>query len=81
MSAGYVGNAEYASIDETARLVLMENPKINMIGLFEQLCSNHPDLDVTVGMVGDIWRRYRGMDGRTRPTHDIESGAPLRGRW
>lgn len=65
-----------ATIDESARLILMEDPAIDLRSLYRQLAEMHGEM--TSSMIGTIWERYRGYDGRRAPTHDVETGQPLR---
>lgn len=62
-------------VDETARLILMEQPEIRMHPLSVRLGAEL-GRPVSVHEIGEVWRRYRGFDGRTLPTHDVETGAP-----
>lgn len=69
----------HEDIDETARLVLMDLisepmlPSGSKFGLFvERVRAEFPRetlLDLKV-----LYAKYMGFDGRTLPTHDLESG-------
>jgi hypothetical protein len=63
------------SLDDTARIILMESPSISFLK-FSKLCreaeGKTPIEDLSL-----VWRKYRGLDGRIAPTHDIETGKPL----
>lgn len=59
-------------IDDTARLLLMERPDLDLIALHRALHAE--GCPVTPAIVSDLWTRYRGWDGRTLPTHSVETG-------
>lgn len=66
-------------MEETARLILMDdNPPKGLVEFRQRLKENtkHPD-QVGVYETGELWTRYRGFDGRTPPTHNIETGERL----
>lgn len=60
-------------IDETARLILMDEPDVRLYGLGVRL-REELGRSVTVTELGVIWRRYRGFDSRTQPTHEVTTG-------
>jgi hypothetical protein len=59
-------------IDDTARLLLMEQPDLDLIALHRALQSE--GCQVSPVIVSDLWTKYRGWDGRTLPTHSVETG-------
>lgn len=61
-------------VDETARLILMEKPNITLINFAQKLKELHPDLVDRVSVGAALWGKYRGFDGRSRPTHDFWTG-------
>lgn len=65
-----------ATIDESARLILMDDPTIDLRSLYRQLAEIHGEMNSS--MIGTIWTMYRGYDGRQAPTHDVATGKPLR---
>ncbi len=67
--------AEKDAMDETARLLLMERPSMTPLDLYRALREYHPT--ITSGDNAAIWGKYRGWDGRTHPTHDVETGRRL----
>ncbi len=60
--------------DETARLLLMDEPD-GLIAFHRAFVAIHPG--VTATLTGGFWGKYRGWDGRTRPTHDYVTGKHL----
>lgn len=60
-------------LDETARLVLMDEPS-GPVDFARALRSVIPD--TTVQEVAALWAKYRGLDGRSLPTHDYLTGLP-----
>jgi hypothetical protein len=62
-------------IDETARLILMDRPAISLLNLARAVREYHPETDALT--IGNIWAKYRGFDGRTQPTHDVQTGERL----
>lgn len=64
-------------LDETARLLLMEDPSLALGNLAARIQAVRGGLP-TAAEMGEIWGRYRGWDGRSRPTHDVETGERLR---
>lgn len=65
----------YQDIDETARLVLMSDARVGYMAFAEAMRDEHPG--IPLAPIYDLWGKYRGWDGRTLPTHDIETGARL----
>lgn len=63
--------------DETARLILMEDPEIGLFNFKREVDANL-ERETSLREITDIWAKYRGFDGRTRPTHDYVTGRPLR---
>lgn len=62
--------------DDTVRLLLMDNPDMTLRELHEACRAELPGW--SHGDTEQAWSRYRGWDGRTSPTHDVETGRP---RW
>lgn len=64
-------------IKESARLVLMENPRM----LFSEFTANLRDAyepeHLPMDIIVNVFKMYRGWDGRQNPTHSIETGLPL----
>lgn len=63
--------------DDVVRLVLMDMQVRSFVwfsGMVRELCGRH----VTIIELQEAWEKYMGMDGRTLPTHSIETGGPLR---
>jgi hypothetical protein len=67
-------------MDETARLILMDEPEIRFTDFAISLREYHKDASVVDCKV--IYRKYKGWGwdglGRTQPTHDIETGERLK---
>jgi len=68
-------------IDETARLILMDDNRPKGVVAFNRMLRENiskSDNDRTsIEDVQRLWAKYMGMDGRTRPTHSIETGKRL----
>ena len=60
-----------AELDETARIILLDEPS-GPKEFFDALRAEVPDVSIPDGM--GLWSKYRGMDGRVWPTHDIATG-------
>ena len=70
-----------SSYDETARLILMDDPSIKVRDFATILKAAHPDLlnlpvDVRTAFVAKLHIKYVGCD-KIRPTHSIETGERL----
>lgn len=63
-------------LDDAARLAFMDEPTITLLPLVRALRSE--GREVSALQAAEIWARYRGYDGRTFPTHDVETGRRLR---
>lgn len=65
-------------IDETARLILLENPDIAFGYFASALVQHHV---VTVSQCREYYAKYKGWSGprKLESTHDVESGEPLAG--
>lgn len=61
-----------AQIEETARLLMMDDEVSGIVSLSRALQQYHAG--VTPALVTDIWRKYKGLDGRSLPTHDLWTG-------
>lgn len=59
-------------LDDTARLILMEKPDCSMREFADML---RREAFASLTEIGQLWRRYRGFDGRIMPTHDVQTGA------
>lgn len=59
-------------LNETARLILMEEPSITFRSFGLKLRTEMGG--VGLREMGEMWTRYRGWDGRTGPTHNVETG-------
>lgn len=62
--------------DDTIRLLLMDNPDMSLSELHAAAKQELPGWNL--GDTELMWTKYRGWDGRTSPTHDVETG---RRRW
>jgi hypothetical protein len=62
-------------LDDTARLILIDDPKIGLAG-FIRLLRRNTTGDVDVHSVNAVWKRYRGSHNQ-RPTHDVLTGQEL----
>ena len=62
-----------SDVDETARLVLMEGARTRA-AFAAALREQHPRINEE--SIGAFWHRYIGYWGK--PTHDINTGLPLR---
>jgi hypothetical protein len=60
--------------DDTARLILIDNPRISVTDFHIAMKEEHPDLGLV--RFGDLCLKYRGMDGHL-PTHSAETGRRL----
>lgn len=69
-------------MDETARLLLMDDdPPKGVIEFNRRLRDNISERDNDQAKIVDVhglWKKYVGLDGRTLPTHSIETGQRLR---
>ena len=61
-------------IDETARLILMDEPggSRDFLGAMRREIPG-----VELVEILELWRKYRGLDSQP-PTHDIQTGRPIR---
>jgi hypothetical protein len=64
-------------IEDTARLVLMEDPPPSGPVEFARRLRENASDSVDLHAISALWGRYRGYDGRTLPTHDIATGSRL----
>lgn len=71
-------NAILQDLDDTTRLILMDQPGINAPMLRRALRDE--GFDTSLEEFLEIWSKYRGTRGRggRRPTHDVETGNRLR---
>lgn len=60
-----------SDFDQTARLVLMDQTERSYLAFVRAMKSEGYS---NMGDLEQAWTRYCGWDGRTRPTHDIETG-------
>lgn len=67
-----------SDLDDTARLILMDQPDISAPMLRRALRTE--GVDTTLEEITAIWRRYRGRSGRGghSATHDVETGERVR---
>jgi len=63
-------------IEESARLILMDNPSGPM-EFTKKLRNEFYQTQISLEACMDLWGKYRGHDGRSKPTHDVETGEPL----
>lgn len=65
-------------LDDTARLILMDQPDISAPFLRQALRTE--GFNTSLEEFLPLWTKYRGTRGRSgrRPTHDIETGERLR---
>ena len=64
------------TLDEAFRLILMDDPSATMLTVRNALVAEGYEINATAMAV--LWGRYRGLDGRTSPTHDYVTGGRLR---
>ena len=62
-------------VDETARLILLDDPRIGLAGFIRLLRRNITG-EIDVHQVNAAWKRYRGSHDK-QPTHDIATGQEL----
>lgn len=64
-------------VEETARLILMDNPSGPKEFASLLRAEFEPENMIAIETIAELWRKYRGMDGHIRPTHSIETGLAL----
>lgn len=63
--------------DETARLILMEGVG-GLVEFSRKMQEVHPNLPLAGDTIVSLYSKYLGFDGRSLPTHNIETGERLR---
>lgn len=66
--------------DETARLVLMqlvENENVSFMS-FTKKMREHYTRAFPLATCKELYEKYIGFDGRVPPTHNLQTGEPLR---
>lgn len=61
-----------SDLDIAFRLILTEQPEIGLSNVV--LALREQGYPVPSPKYNDLWTRYRGWDGRTDPTHDVNTG-------
>lgn len=59
-------------MDDTARLIILENPAIGLKQFRSEFVHIHPN--ATLEQVTFYYKRYLGFDNRIQPTHDYATG-------
>lgn len=63
-------------MDETARLILMDGVS-GLIEFSMKMQEAHPGLPTAGTTILSLYKKYCGFDGRSFPTHSIETGERL----
>lgn len=68
-----------SDMEETARLIFMdENPPTGLVEFRQRLRENTKDPEqVGISETSELWARYMGFDGRSVPTHSLQTGERL----
>jgi len=78
LNQAYSNGDDDTELNETARLIIMDNESISM-GAFGATLRRNMSRTVTLREIGWMWGKYRGFfNGATPPTHDVETGKPIR---
>lgn len=64
-------------IEETARLLLLEGGD-SLLQFAQRVRDHHPATKHSD--IVHLWAKYRGFDGRSFPTHDVETGEKIGAR-
>lgn len=65
-----------ASLEDTARLVLMDLSSRSGGAFVRETRDYHPE--ASLDDLQYIWEKYMGLDGRSQPTHDLQTGNRLK---